>query len=326
MNEPDMKKLALSILLLLFLAACGKDSPAPQPTTPGQAPKAPATLPNTAGSFETAKRWLYQRVYADRPVTFYCGCKYDPATLKTDLRSCGVTPRKNTERAGRVEAEHVMPAEEFGNFRQCWREPEKVCGKKISGRECCNKTDPLFEAAHNDLHNLFPAVGEVNGDRSNFRWGEIPGEAREYGACEIEVDASIRRAEPPDNVKGDIARVYFYMEKTYRFKISDQQRQLFTAWAKADPPDPWETERNRRIAEIQGQGNPFITAAVLPGETVEDLREPAPASGAFSCEPKKTCGKMANCEEAYYHLTVCGNKSLDRDGDGVPCAALCGGK
>ena len=295
-----------------------------------------ATLPKTAGSFETAKRWLYEKVYAGHPLTFYCGCKYDLKTLQIDLASCGVKPRKNAERAGRVEAEHVMPAEEFGNFRQCWREPEKVCGEKISGRKCCEEKDPLFETAHNDLHNLFPAVGEVNGDRSNFRWGMIEGEAREYGACTIEVDESIRRAEPPDTVKGDIARVYFYMEQTYGFKISDQQRQLFTAWAKEDPPDEWETERNNRIAAIQGRGNPFITAAVLPGEKVRDERKAAPttappaatqpSASSFSCQSKKTCKQMASCDEAKYHLSTCGNQSLDRDHDGIPCESLCGGR
>jgi deoxyribonuclease I len=297
----------------------------------------PTDLPNTAGSFSTAKRWLYERVYYDRPVTFYCGCRYNTNTKETDLASCGVTPRKNADRAGRVEAEHVMPAHHFGQSRLCWRQPEKVCGEKMSGRACCEKADPLFIAAHNDLHNLFPAVGEINGDRSNFSWGMIPGAAKDYGACEIKIDSSIRRAEPPNAVKGDIARTYFYMEHTYGFNISRQERQLFTAWAKQDPPDEWEYERNSRIAAIQGRGNPFITIG-LTGEEVKDERSaptapkpapvkpaPAPDSGAFSCQPKKTCKAMASCAEAMYHLETCGNKRLDGDGDGVPCEKICGG-
>jgi deoxyribonuclease-1 len=28
--------------------------------------------------------------------------------------------------------------------------------------------DPTFEAAHNDLYNLFPAKGEINGDRKDY--------------------------------------------------------------------------------------------------------------------------------------------------------------
>lgn len=32
-----------------------------------------------------------------------------------------------------------------------------------------------------DLHNLTPAVGELNGDRSNLPYGIVKGEPREYG-------------------------------------------------------------------------------------------------------------------------------------------------
>lgn len=49
------------------------------------------------------------------------------------------------------------------------------------------------------------------------------------------------------------------------------------------------------------------------------------AGASFSCEPRKTCGEMISCEEAYFHLDACGRQSLDRDrdGDGVPCESIC---
>ena len=53
---------------------------------------------------------------------------------------------------------------------------------------------------------------------------------------------------------------------------------------------------------------------------------PATESSEFSCTPSKTCSRMETCEEALYHLTVCGNKRLDGDGDGIPCQSLCGGR
>jgi len=43
----------------------------------------------------------------------------------------------------------------------------------------------------------------------------------------------------------------------------------------------------------------------------------------FSCSPKKTCNQMSSCEEAYFHLRECGNRSLDRDKDGIPCESIC---
>ncbi|MEM7018445.1 MAG: endonuclease, partial [Pseudomonadota bacterium] len=199
-------------------------------------------LPKTAKSFSTAKRYLYDDIYKGHKTTFYCGCKFNK-NRDVSLGSCDVRPRKNEKRAKQLEAEHVFPAYHFGQHRQCWREPRKVCaeefknGKKISGRECCEETDPVFLRAHNDLHNLYPSVGEINGDRSNYRWGMIAGEARAYGSCDIEVDSSSRRAEPPESVRGEIARTYFYISETYGINLSDQQRKMFEAWNKEDPPD-----------------------------------------------------------------------------------------
>lgn len=39
---------------------------------------------------------------------------------------------------------------------------------------------------------------------------------------------------------------------------------------------------------------------------------------------KKYCKAMSSCDEAYYKLEVCGDRRLDRDGDGVPCENVCG--
>ena len=228
------------------------------PSAPSSAVVDTSTLPKTPKTFEIAKKVLYDDVYRDHRITFYCGCKYDGKQV--DLSSCGLVPRKNAERAARLEAEHVFPAHQFGNFRQCWREAicTKSDGTKYKGRKCCEEIDPVFQAAHNDLMNLYPSEGEVNGDRSNFNWGMVEGEKREYGKCNMEVDKSIRRAEPPENIMGDIARTMFYMEVTYGFRLSDQDRQLFTAWNKMDPPDSWEKTRNQRIKAIQDRGNTFI--------------------------------------------------------------------
>jgi deoxyribonuclease-1 len=218
-----------------------------------------SNLPHTAKSFSSAKKTLYEIIYQGHPLTFYCDCKFTK-TRRVYLGTCDVKARKNNTRAKKLEAEHVFPAYHFGQFRACWR--DKLCtdskGGKYSGRECCQKIDPIFRAAHNDLHNLFPAVGEINGDRSNYRWGMISGEKRQYGGCDIEVDSSIRRAEPPKSVRGNIARTYFYMSDTYHINLSSEQRKLFTAWDRLDPPDSWEKERNRRIEKVQGNLNPYI--------------------------------------------------------------------
>lgn len=254
MNSIKVIKYIFSILVIIFLIIGCSNIKKVVDYYEGQ-----ENLPNTSKSFRHAKKILYENIYQGHALTFYCGCKFTQ-TRRVYLGTCNVKPRSNNTRAKQLEAEHVFPAYHFGQFRACWR--EKLCtnskGEKYAGRKCCNKIDPVFRAAHNDLHNLFPSVGEINGDRSNYRWGMIRGEKREYGQCDIEVDPSIRRAEPPKSVRGDIARTYFYMSDTYGINLSGQQHQLFTAWDKLDPPDHWEKERNRRIEKVQGNRNNYI--------------------------------------------------------------------
>lgn len=340
-----------TLLLTSLLIGCDSSSDPKPPPTQSPTPAAtltPANLPHTASTFSAAKRALYEQVYYDHQKTFYCGCDYTKvkgSAGEVDLPSCGVQPRRDPDRAKRLEAEHVFPAAQFGNFRQCWREPEKVCGQQMSGRKCCEQADSTFIAAHNDLFNLFPAEGELNGDRKDYSWGMIPGDQSVYGSCLFQIDAGLRRVEPPDAVKGDIARAMLYMSDTYGFNLSRQDQQLFNAWSSQDPPDAWEVERDRRIKAIQGRGNRFIEdysalfGKPAPVPTAADST-PAPATPAapaptaptaptpiadtgWRCSLKTRCGEMGSCEEARFYLTQCGVKSLDGDGDGTPCETLC---
>lgn len=58
-------------------------------------------------TFQEAKKVAW-RLYAPQSTEFYCGCKYKGN--KVDLASCGYTPRKNAQRASRIEWEHVKYA------------------------------------------------------------------------------------------------------------------------------------------------------------------------------------------------------------------------
>ena len=215
--------------------------------------------PQIAESYALAKRLLYGEVFAGRRETLYCGCPFD-ARRVPDLAACGYGSRGNPDRAGRIEVEHVVPASWIGQTRRCWREP--ICqdgeGRSFKGRDCCERIDPEYRRAYNDLHNLWPTVGEVNEQRRNYRFGMIPGESREFGRCDFEVDHAGRRVEPRPEVRGDVARIGLYMERVHGVRLSDGQRRLFSAWDEADPPDDFERERNARIRSLQGNGNPFV--------------------------------------------------------------------
>lgn len=235
-------------------------------------------------SFANAKKKAEQEVYFDRSSTFYCGCDFvfddvDDKDQDGNLHetmiypeSCGYEPRnpitkkgKDNARVSRIEWEHIVPAHVIGGHLPQWKDPKnfpechKSNGKYLTGRKCAYKSNSAFKRGHDDLNNLVPAVGELNGDRSNYSFAIIEGEKRTYGQCNFEVDFKVKTTEPPENVRGNIARTYFHMAKEHAAKIDDTSLKLFKEWDKLDPIDEWECTRNQRIIDAQGLGNSFVT-------------------------------------------------------------------
>jgi deoxyribonuclease-1 len=79
--------------------------------------------------------------------------------------------------------------------------------------DCAKKMAPAFRFMEGDLHNLEPAIGEINGLRFNYSMAMIEGEARQFGACDVEI--ADRKIEPRPEIRGDIARIYLYMDTSY---------------------------------------------------------------------------------------------------------------
>lgn len=219
----------------------------------------------TIESFNKAKKILHDQIYADHRVTFYCGCLYDENNVI--IPSDKYTPKNDNKRANRIEWEHIVPAQAFGQSFVEWRDGDPECidkkGKAFKGRNCARKVSQEFRYMESDMYNLVPAVGEINGLRSNYSFAMIPGEKREFGSCDFEIED--RKAEPRPEIRGDIARTYFYMDDAYpgHGVISKKNEKLFQAWDKEDPADAWECERCRRIEKIQGNENRFVKKACL---------------------------------------------------------------
>jgi deoxyribonuclease I len=217
-------------------------------------------------SFDTAKIVARDAIYAGHAVDFYCGCAFTPnktgASGKINATACGYAPRKNKTRGQVLEWEHVVPAYFFGHGRVCWKTGNARCvkadGKAYKGRACCAKVDQTFQRIEADLHNLTPAVGELNGDRSNLRYGLVADEPRSYGRCDFEIGGKPKVTEPPANVRGDAARIWLYMSDTYGVKLTLTTRRMFSDWSKIDPVDRWERLRDIRIEAAQGNSNPFV--------------------------------------------------------------------
>lgn len=208
-------------------------------------------------NFRKAKKILH-KIYPTGK-TYYCGCNFEGK--KIDIKSCGYVSKGNWKPSKlKIQWEHVSAAQSWGQSFKEWREGDPRCvtkkGKKYKGRRCAYK-NLKYRAMEADLHNLEPAISEVNQRRSNYTLTELVGEPREFGKCDVEIHD--RKAEPRDSVKGNVARALFYMQDRYGIKvISDKQRKLYEAWNKLDPVDDEEKRINCLKAKYQGNANKFI--------------------------------------------------------------------
>ena len=278
--------------VVAVVAACSASSggrpaePASHVEAPGAVPTAtPTAPPERAGgnaripTFEEAKKLLV-RLYVEHSPRqdVYCGCPFAPDKghgLRVDLAACGYAIHKDLARAERIEWEHAVPAAKFGRTFAAWRDGDDRCvdghGKRFRGRSCAKIASPEFARIEAALHNLFPAVGEVNGLRGDLPMGVIEGPEMpssrsgaappiRFGSCASAVEGNVFQPRPA--VRGDVARAYKYMNAAYpeHVAMDEPHRALFDAWDAEDPPDAWELERNRRITELQGNANPFVVA------------------------------------------------------------------
>ncbi|MBQ0832198.1 endonuclease [Marinobacter sp.] len=123
------------------------------------------------------------------------------------------------------------------------------CG---TSREC--EQDNRYRQIASDLHNMVPVRNRTELRRRNARYEDL-------GITVKEDDCGIRESghffEPPVRVKGDVARTMSYMVSTYDLPWLGSSR-VFQSWNRIDPPDDKELSRHKRVAEIQGNENPFI--------------------------------------------------------------------
>ena len=129
------------------------------------------------------------------------------------------------------------------------------------------------EYARSDLHNLFPSLRFVNSARGHLYFDESDPKAEQpehAPLCSYDEDSW----EPPPEVKGDLARIVFYMDTRYDgtdsprdislAEVPDIKRGVFAKlstlleWHRNDPVSAEERRRNDLIFSAQGNRNPFV--------------------------------------------------------------------
>jgi len=211
-------------------------------------------------SFNKAKRTLLRDVYSKIPKeTIYCGATFKGKRI---IDPNGFSSTKFTNRAHKLEWEHIVPAENFGRAFPQWRHGHEKCvngnGQPFKGRNCASKVSKTFRYMFADMYNLAPAIGAVNALRSNYRFVAQANAVQGLGQCSMKIDpAGKGKAEPPKAVKGFVARTYLYMDGAYpSYRMG--RRKLFEAWDKEQPVTKNECKRAKRIEAVQHNANKFV--------------------------------------------------------------------
>ena len=228
-------KYLIGILVYLCISFCFADSPS---------------------SFAQAKK-IADQLFSENRQTLYCQCEFDEFN-EINLDSCNMQSANPIKRAHQMEWEHIMPAEMFGHHFECWQKP--LCenkGKRFKGRRCCGKINTEFKHIEAELYNLWPAVGLVNQARSNYRYAKLENEPSFHG-CEFKINKKLHRAEPPDRIKGLVARASLFVSNHYGIHLSDDERLLFNSWNKLYPPTESERKWANQVAQVEGYNNPYI--------------------------------------------------------------------
>lgn len=183
-----------------------------------------------------------------------------------------------------------------------------------------NRDEAEKEVMFTDLHHVVSTDGFVNAQRSAWVYDEVKSVTwtnnlgSKLGTGKTWNETSF---EPVDEYKGDIARVYFYMltcymdkdftqgGKGYRYftysngvcDFKSQALALMLKWHRQDPVSEKEVARNTKVADLQGNMNPFVEQPALveyiwgtmkgkPYDCEGEVLPPDPGTvdGAITCQ------------------------------------------
>lgn len=172
-----------------------------------------------------------------------------------------------------------------------FREGQQKCGNYSHVGDCVNREHSFpkswFKEGQpmvSDAFHIYPTDGKVNGQRSNFPYGECANGTTLPSCNGVDALGKLGKStfpgysgtvfEPVDEYKGDFARSYFYMAACYNDKIASWSSPMlagnsypcYTTWAvnlllkwnEQDPVSQKEIDRNNAVYKHQNNRNPFI--------------------------------------------------------------------
>lgn len=237
--------------------------------------------PNNSGEYyraadgkkgEALKTALHS-IIKEPKVVSYGGLK--EAYKKTDVRPDGYL------RDWYSNITKFVPGSNFGSYK---KEGDAYNREHSIPQSWFNEATPM----KSDIVHVVPTDGYINNMRSSDPFGEVNTSASNYKHSEghYSKSGSARSGlgysgvvfEPNDEIKGDIARIYFYMATCYQDRILSWTSgtggsviggttyqpfkqwvvDMMMRWAKQDPVDEVEKARNNAVYQVQKNRNPFV--------------------------------------------------------------------
>lgn len=223
---------------------------------------------------EELKTEMYY-IIRDPSVVNYSGLK--AKYMETDTRADGYL------RDWYSDATSYVPGSDFGSSIK--KEGDGYNREHLMPQSWYNKVSPMVS----DIIQVVPTDGYLNSRRNDNPFGEVVEDESRYntsktgyskwGAPRADLNAPVSTVfEPNDAVKGDIARIYFYMATCYQDRIlswtgnnastviggttyrpiKEWQMDVLMRWSKLDPVDDVERARNAAAYGVQCNRNPFV--------------------------------------------------------------------
>jgi len=124
-----------------------------------------------------------------------------------------------------------------------------------------------YNVIASDLHNIVPAHSRFDMKRTNTIFGDIDA-SNKANKCGIK--RKLQVIEPPAHLKGDIARVIFYMNSKHQLPMLGN-RSVLEEWAEQDPPSEEEKARDIEIESLQNNNNPYVQLSAKEEKTAANF-------------------------------------------------------
>lgn len=234
--------------------------------------------------------------YAEIPAGYYDSCEGKTGQALLSALCSTISSHTTVSYAGLWDLYKTSDIDENGKIwdmysTKRWNPGSEQCGSYSSVGDCYNREHSMPKSWFNDASpmysdafHLYPTDGKVNGQRSNYPFGECAsgttlsssGSVKALGRLGTSTFAGYtgKVFEPDDQYKGDFARSYFYMAACYNDRISSWSSDMlaknsypvFTSWAqnlllkwtRQDEVSQKELNRQEAVYAKQKNRNPFI--------------------------------------------------------------------